>query len=152
MASEQIPTDMSLDTDYDDRNENVHIITPEDSVVDETEQAQQQDTSSLRADDFDAIAKEYMPRLPDLETLGETHYTWDIENWRHLSKRENSPPFECAGFPWKILFFPHGNNVESASLYLEQGYGDTKPPENWYACAQFLLVLWNPNDPAPHDR
>jgi ubiquitin carboxyl-terminal hydrolase 7 len=147
MFSKQIPTDMSLDTDYDDRNENVHVITPEDSIVDESEQTPQQDTSSLRADDFDAIAKEYMPRMVDLETLDEAHYTWDIENWKHLSKRENSPVFECAGFPWKVLFFPHGNNVESASFYLEQGYGDTKPPENWYACAQFLLVLWNPNDP-----
>jgi hypothetical protein len=46
----------------------------------------------------------------------------------------------------KILFFPYGNNCECASLYLEQGYTD-KPPEDWYKCVQFGLVLWNPNDP-----
>jgi ubiquitin carboxyl-terminal hydrolase 7 len=136
---------MSLDpSDYDNGNDNVHDITPDDSVIDENEL--QQEPPPLRADDFDTMIKEYMPPLPDLESLDESIYTWDVEDWRHLSKRENSPVFECAGFPWKVLFFPHGNNVESASFYLEQGYGDTKPPDNWYACAQFLLVLWNPND------
>jgi hypothetical protein len=48
----------------------------------------------------------------------------------------------------RILFFPYGNNVEHASFYLEQGFGEEKPPEDWYACVQFALVLWNPNDPS----
>ena len=43
--------------------------------------------------------------------------------------------------------FPFGNNVDHVSFYLEQGYGD-KPPEGWYACMQFVLVLWNKNDPS----
>lgn len=51
--------------------------------------------------------------------------------------------------PRRVLFFPHGNNCEFASFYLEQGYED-KPPENWYRCVQFGLVLWNPNDPSIH--
>ena len=55
--------------------------------------------------------------------------------------------FECGGSPWRVLFFPFGNNVEQASFYLEHGF-EKDPPEGWYACVQFALVLWNPNDPA----
>ena len=52
----------------------------------------------------------------------------------------------------RVLLFPSGNNVDFASLYLEQGYeeGDQKPPEGWYACAQFTLVIWNKRDPSIH--
>lgn len=46
-----------------------------------------------------------------------------------------------------MLFFPYGNHVEHASFYLEHAWED-EPPENWYACVQFALVLWNPNDPS----
>ncbi len=47
----------------------------------------------------------------------------------------------------RILFFPLGNNVEHTSFYLEHGFQDQKMPKDWYACVQFGLVLWNPNDP-----
>ncbi|GMF72970.1 unnamed protein product [Aspergillus oryzae] len=47
----------------------------------------------------------------------------------------------------RILFFPYGNHVEHASFYLEHAW-DNEPPENWYACVQFGLVLWNVNDPS----
>lgn len=47
----------------------------------------------------------------------------------------------------RILFFPYGNHVEHASFYLEQAW-EKEPPENWYACVQFALVLWNVNDPS----
>lgn len=43
--------------------------------------------------------------------------------------------------------FPSGNNVESASFYLEQGFEEGKPPEDWSCCVHFALVLWNPRDP-----
>ena len=49
----------------------------------------------------------------------------------------------------RILFFPYGNQVEYASLYLDHAW-EKEPPENWYACVQFALVLWNPNDPAAY--
>ena len=49
------------------------------------------------------------------------------------------------------MLFPAGNNVDYASLYLEQDRGDEqeggKPAEGWAACVQFTLVLWNRNDP-----
>lgn len=37
--------------------------------------------------------------------------------------------------------------MEHASFYLEQAW-EKEPPENWYACVQFALVLWNVNDPS----
>lgn len=44
--------------------------------------------------------------------------------------------------------FPSGNNVEYCSFYLEHGFPEGEIPDNWYCCAQFGLVLWNPNDPS----
>ena len=52
----------------------------------------------------------------------------------------------------RVLFFPYGNHVEHASFYLEQAW-EKEPPEDWYACVQFALILWNVNDPSiyvPH--
>lgn len=42
--------------------------------------------------------------------------------------------------------FPNGNNVEFASFYLEQGYGEDVP-EDFTCCVQFGLVLWNEDAP-----
>ena len=87
--------------------------------------------------------------LPDLEIASEAVHTWNIEGYRSLQKRERGPKFDCGGSPWRILLFPFGNNVDYASFYLEHGYEeDEKPPESWYACVQFTLVLWNKNDPS----
>lgn len=47
----------------------------------------------------------------------------------------------------RILFFPFGQDSgESCSFYLEH-YSEGDIPDDWYCCAQFALVLWNPNDP-----
>ncbi|KAF2403000.1 ubiquitin carboxyl-terminal hydrolase 21 [Trichodelitschia bisporula] len=131
--------DMILDNDIDE-DKGVAIISPDESM-DEAEPE-----PKLRADDYDAIMKRHMPPISDLETECETHHTWDIENWRALGRREQGPTFKCGEHPFRVLFFPYGNNVDHASFYLEHGFGD-KVPEDWYACAQFTLVLWNPNDP-----
>jgi ubiquitin carboxyl-terminal hydrolase 7 len=88
----------------------------------------------------------YLPLNGDLEAVDETHFTWEVDNWRQLSRKEHSPVFHCGGQPWRILFFPFGNNSDHASFYLEHGY-DEKPAEDWYSCVQFLLVVWNANDP-----
>lgn len=101
------------------------------------------------ATDHEAMKERFMPMHPDHETEAETIFTWDITNWRSLPKRTHGPTFHCAGHPWRILFFPAGNAAsESVSFYLEQGFENDKPPDNWYACAQFMLVLHNPNDPS----
>ncbi|EEP79053.1 conserved hypothetical protein [Uncinocarpus reesii 1704] len=100
------------------------------------------------ADDYDSMMARVLPELPDLEIVAQGHHTWNIENWTKLSRKERGPIFECGGSPWRVLFFPFGNQVpEYASFYLEHGYEDG-PPENWYSCAQFALVLWNKNNPS----
>lgn len=50
-------------------------------------------------------------------------------------------------FSRRILLFPYGNNVDQCSIYLEHGYDEAGPPEDFACCVQFGLVLWNPNDP-----
>lgn len=48
----------------------------------------------------------------------------------------------------RILLFPHGNNTDQCSIYLEHGFDADTVPDNWSCCVQFSLVLWNPNDPS----
>ncbi|KAL8985664.1 MAG: hypothetical protein Q9205_000678 [Flavoplaca limonia] len=132
--------DMLMD-DYDvgDEKSDVAEITP-DSSTDEPQDP--------LAHDFEGMKARMLPLLPDLEPESESIYTWDIENYRSLTRKERSPKFDCGGHPWRILLFPFGNNVDHASLYLEQAHGDEdKPPDNWYACAQFTLCMWNKNEP-----
>ena len=88
-----------------------------------------------------------LEEIPDTETDAEAYHTWHVKNYKGLQKREQGPVFTCGDHPWRILFFPFGNNVETASLYLEHGF-DKEPPEDWYACIVFGLVLWNPRDPS----
>ncbi|KAK4969844.1 ubiquitin-specific protease ubp15 [Elasticomyces elasticus] len=130
---------MLVDGDYDEKLRDVAIISPDDNM---------EGTENIRADDFEAMKAHHMPELPGLEQEAETIHTWDIEDWTKLPRRTHGPLFQCGGHPWRVLFFPSGNNAnESVSFYLEQGFGEDKPPEDWYACVQFMLVLWNPHDP-----
>lgn len=131
---------MAIDSEYDEKLEVAEI--PGDESMDEAEPEPQ-----IRADDFDAVKKRHMPLLEGLEVEAEAIDTWTIENWRNLPKRTNGPVFHSGGYPWRVLFFPQGNNVDHASFYLEHGFQE-KVPDDWYACAQFMLTLWNPNDPS----
>ncbi|KAJ6155470.1 hypothetical protein N7470_006036 [Penicillium chermesinum] len=99
------------------------------------------------ATDHEAMLAHVLPTKPDLETEDEAYNTWHIKEWRKLDRKCHGPIFKCGGFPWRILFFPYGNNVDHASLYLEHAW-EGEPPENWYACVQFALVLSNPKDPS----
>ncbi|KAF2220554.1 hypothetical protein BDZ85DRAFT_241274 [Elsinoe ampelina] len=139
---DQLGSDMLVDSDYDEKQQDaVAVISTPDDSMDEAEQLP-------RADDFDAMKERWMPPLPDLEIQAEEVHTWEIEGWRTLPKRTHGPVFQAGGHPWRILFFPAGNNAsESVSFYLEQGFEAEQVPDNWYACVQFMLVLWNPNDP-----
>ena len=153
----QLSNEMLLDSDYDEKrltpnddNDNVAIISPTDegdSMIEDAEPPTE--PAPPLADDHEAMRNRFMPALPEYETEAESFHTWDIQNWRQLPKRTHGPVFTCGGHPWRILFFPAGNAAsESVSFYLEQGFADEKPPEDWYACAQFMLVLHNPNDPS----
>ncbi|KAF1918723.1 hypothetical protein BDU57DRAFT_511450 [Ampelomyces quisqualis] len=149
---DQIGSDMLVDPEYDEKH-HVAIITPDADPDDPMDDADAGPGPAAdpepqpRADDFDAFMKKHLPELPDQETAAETVHTWEITDWRSLSKREHGPLFECAGHPWRILMFPYGNNVDFASLYLEHAFEDKHMPDDWHACLQFMLVLWNPQDP-----
>ena len=43
-----------------------------------------------------------LPKIPDLEIESEAVHTWNIENYRHLSKKERGPKFDCGGHPWCV--------------------------------------------------
>lgn len=147
---------MILDSDPDEKrltptDDPEHIATISnddvDSMADDVDPPS--DPPLPSADDFEAMRDRFLPALPDYETEAEAVFTWDIQNWRSLPRRTHGPVFHCAGHPWRILFFPAGNAAtDSISFYLEHGFGEEKPPEEWYACAQFMLVLHNPNDPS----
>ena len=130
------------EADLLDEKQDVAIISPAESL-----DADAEAEPELTADDFEAMKAKVLPEQSDLEIEAEGYHTWTVEGYRSLARREHSPEFTVGGQPWKILLFPYGNNVDHASCYLEQGYSD-KPPENWYCCAQFSLVMWNKNDPA----
>lgn len=158
LMSQLITSDLDLaaaepESELDEKgSEEVTNITPDDSMDSLPDGATATEQTVPLADDYDAMKKEYFKPPPDLETLDESVSTWTISNWNDLEKKEHGPIFECGGFPWRALFFPFGNNQsESCSFYLEHAFGD-KPSENWYACVQFMLVLWNPKDPSIHTR
>ena len=48
----------------------------------------------------EAIKNRYMQPVPDLEIEAEGCYTWTIENYRSLNKKEHGPTFEVGGYPW----------------------------------------------------
>ncbi|CAK1366028.1 unnamed protein product [Cercospora beticola] len=156
---DNLGSDMLLDSDYDEKHltptddiDNVAIISPDDadSMVDDPDPASL--PAEPLADDHEAMLARWMPPLPDQETEAEAWHSWDIVDWVKQPKRAHGPTFTCGGHPWRVLFFPAGNSAsESVSFYLEQGFEEDngqKPPEGWYACAQFMLVLSNPNDPS----
>lgn len=118
-------------------SDNLAIINP-----DETEQALPD------ASDYEAMKEIVLPTLIDEpRTLEDVVYTWKVDSWRALPKKEHGPIIQAGGFPWRILLFPSGNNVDQCSIYLEHGFEPGSVPEDWSCCVQFALVLWNPNDP-----
>ncbi|KOS19761.1 Ubiquitin carboxyl-terminal hydrolase 21 [Escovopsis weberi] len=88
------------------------------------------------------------PMLEEPKLLGDYVHTWTVQNWRSLGKREHGPIFKAGAYPWRVLLFPHGNNTDQCSIYLEHGFEGEEMPDNWSCCLQFALVLWNPNDPS----
>ncbi|KAI1639746.1 hypothetical protein F4809DRAFT_73853 [Biscogniauxia mediterranea] len=123
----------------------VTIIEPE-----ELENGTEHLENVTLATDFEAMKEIVLPLLPEEpNVLEDVVNTWTVENWRTLAKKEHGPIFHAGGFPWRILLFPFGNNVDQSSVYLEHGFEDANTiPEDWSCCVQFGLVMWNPNDPS----
>ncbi|OAQ77587.1 ubiquitin C-terminal hydrolase [Purpureocillium lilacinum] len=142
------PNEMVVDTDeyVGDVSEKdpVAIISPDDNG-----ESDQQLQDLPLANDHEAMKELALPPLLDEpKILGDFEHTWTVENWRGLGKREHGPVFHAGGNPWRILLFPHGNNTDQCSIYLEHGFDTNAVPEGWSCCVQFALVLWNPNDPS----
>src|ERR1700743_2774655 len=79
-------------------------------------------TRRLTSPSVESMKRHVLVDLPDTETEAEAYHTWHIEKWRTLSRKEHGPIFECGGHPWRVLFFPYGNQVDCASFYLEHGF------------------------------
>lgn len=143
------PNDMVMDTDdyvgvANEPDKDPVAIIPE-TLDQEADQLQ----DLPMANDHDAMKELVLPPLVDEpKILGDYEHTWTVENWRSLGKKEHGPVFQAHGFPWRILLFPHGNNIDQCSIYLEHGFDADAVPDNWSCCLQFSLVLWNPNDPS----
>lgn len=95
----------------DDRQD-VAIITPADSpsyddAAMDTPTAlgaqEEEEADEPLADDPDAMMAKYMGEVPDLEVEAEGHYTFTIEDWGKLGKREHGPGFHVGGVPWWVV-------------------------------------------------
>ncbi|KXX73450.1 Ubiquitin carboxyl-terminal hydrolase 21 [Madurella mycetomatis] len=108
------------------------------------------ETDTLLASDYEAMKEHVLPPLVEEPRILEDQvHTWTVEGWRSLNKKEHGPIFKAGGYPWRILLFPHGNNVlDQCSIYLEHGFEANSVPEDWSCCVQFALVLWNRNHPS----
>ncbi|KFY43711.1 hypothetical protein V495_03807 [Pseudogymnoascus sp. VKM F-4514 (FW-929)] len=103
------------------------------------------------ANAYEDMITTLLPALdPDLETEEQTSQTWHIEDWKKLEKKLYWPTFQCGGSTWRVLMYPSGNNVDFVSLYLEAGPKEEKEQDDWYACAEFAVVLWNPSQPSKY--
>ncbi|CAJ2508114.1 Uu.00g093000.m01.CDS01 [Anthostomella pinea] len=128
-----------------DGNDPVAIIEP-DQLDNDADPLENQPLAT----DFEAMKEIVLPPLlEEPRILEDVVDTWTVEKWRSLPKKEHGPVFYAGGFPWRILLFPFGNNVDQSSVYLEHGFEDANSiPDDWSCCVQFGLVMWNRTDPS----
>ncbi|KAK0739732.1 hypothetical protein B0T21DRAFT_382697 [Apiosordaria backusii] len=140
------PNAMLLDTPEE------HIVEPNGTESEDVAiiNPDSMETDAVLATDFEAMKDQVLPPLvEEPRILEDVVHTWEVEGWRTMNKKERGPIFQAGGYPWRILLFPHGNNVmDQCSIYLEHGFDTNSVPDNWSCCVQFALVLWNPNDPS----
>ncbi|KAK2364550.1 MATH domain and coiled-coil domain-containing protein [Trifolium repens] len=74
-------------------------------------------------------------------------FTWKIENFSHLNATElYSDPIILGGYPWRILLFPKGNDVEnSLSIYFE-AMQTANMSKGWSRDVKFKLLVFNQLD------
>lgn len=96
-----------------------------------------------------------LPPLDDdeIETHTEFVHTWKIADWTGLPPHLFSDTFEGGDFTWRIYLFPEGNHTSSVSIYLDcapknQDQDAPVTVPHWSCCAQFGVLLWNPENPA----
>ncbi|KAI8097769.1 uncharacterized protein BX664DRAFT_86528 [Halteromyces radiatus] len=93
-----------------------------------------------------------LPSLQDLEIIDTGVSHWNIKDWKHLDNRCHGPIFKVGQYSWRVLLYPKGNGIKDmVSIYLEalpeNNNNDNETPDDWYVCAQFGLVISNPEDP-----
>ncbi|KAF7818900.1 MATH domain and coiled-coil domain-containing protein [Senna tora] len=73
-------------------------------------------------------------------------FSWKIEKFSTLSpKKLYSPIFTVGGYPWRILVFPNGNNMDYLSIYLDAADA-ARLPRGWSRNATFTLAIINQVD------
>ena len=71
-------------------------------------------------------------------------WRWKLTNVSK-QRRAYSEVFEVGGYPWRILIFPHGNNTQQVSMYLD--VADAKELElGWTRYCRFQLSILNLKD------
>lgn len=60
----------------------------------------------------ESMKTRYLLKLSDLDVESEAIHTWNIENYRSLSKKERGPNFDCGGHPWYVTRGRVGPKVE----------------------------------------
>ncbi|KAI9009915.1 hypothetical protein CLU79DRAFT_839835 [Phycomyces nitens] len=94
-----------------------------------------------------AMVPRILPDTSGLQTVEFKVFHWLVENWKDAESKSYSPSFVAGGFTWRILLYPKGNGQhESLSLYLKVEESSANIPD-WHVCAQFGLVISNPDDP-----
>lgn len=104
-----------------------------------------------------------LPQLDDSDITPEVDgvFTWEIDNWAGLGEKQFGPSYKLGGYTWKLYLFPEGNNAPYVSVYLAafseddnattspqaNGQGSAPPKKEWAVCAQFGIVMWNPEHP-----
>ncbi|KAL8152397.1 hypothetical protein V2J09_010157 [Rumex salicifolius] len=70
-------------------------------------------------------------------------FSWTIENFSRVNTRKHySDVFSVAGYKWRILIFPKGNNVDYLSMYLDVAEATTLP-YGWSRFAAFSVAVIN---------
>ncbi|URE06756.1 ubiquitin carboxyl-terminal hydrolase [Musa troglodytarum] len=83
------------------------------------------------------------PENQQVEDPPSFKFRWTIENFSRLNvKKLYSDIFYVAGYKWRVLIFPKGNNVDHLSIYLDVADSATLP-YGWSRYAQFSLAVVN---------
>lgn len=113
-------------------------------------------------DQFKVYKDLILPPLEDeeIEVLDQNYKIWKIESFKAMKDSKEhkfrGPKFTVGNMEWNVLFFPNANANNNIALYLEpnppkkvnEETGELEPVDpNWCICAQFTLVISNPNNP-----
>ncbi|KAI7870464.1 hypothetical protein BDF14DRAFT_1774466 [Spinellus fusiger] len=123
-------------------------LSPDKPQESDSEAPKSDMSSKANIKDNTSVFTHILPENKELETLSTYHFHWNITEWKSLETRSHSSIFHAGGFSWRVLLFPKGNTqTENISVYLEivDSLGSLK--KDWHVCAQFSLILSNPNDP-----